>query len=90
MRYLWDEVKALREWKVARMEADAIIGQDWSPAAIVSIKRELASLREQVYVLRDALAKVDTNASWETELVNSHDGAQFATSCFLDRVRVSE
>eukprot|EP01047_Picozoa_sp_COSAG01_P048885 COSAG01_NODE_4794_length_4740_cov_1.812756_3_plen_81_part_00 len=80
MRYLWDEVKALREWKVARLEADAIIGQDWSPAAIVGVKRELASLREEVHMLRDALAKVDPSASWETEPAhNSSDGASPVT-----------
>jgi hypothetical protein len=41
MRYLWEEVRQLREWKAARMEADSYLQS--SPDA--SANRELSQMR---------------------------------------------
>ena len=59
MRYLWDEVRVLREYKEARMAEDAIIGQDWSPSAIAGLKRQIQSLERDVQSLRRDLNRLD-------------------------------
>ena len=63
-------------------EADAIIGQEWSPAAAAAMKREIGSLREEVKSLRAQLHRRDASDMHRQEVerhVNRGDEQRFAS-----------
>jgi len=62
VRFLWQEVRALRAWKDARERSDAIVGQDGSPSAVASLRSEIEQMRQDMVEMRSSLVEAEERA----------------------------